>query len=418
MLTKVWLRKFWFLGLIFLLYYSPLKTEASPTETTVSELLQIKDALLLYLKDQGYFPLRSSNSNPASGDQGLPALIYEPLEAPAPYSGVWKGPYISKSLNNLIKDDWGNPYQYHLYKNCPLSCTEITAFDGDLFNINIEQIVKITSNGEDLTDQTADDIEVNLSSSALMTKLKEETLRRLSVTRQVLQNHIDNNPSTTLIGDLLNKSTPLAVEGDGSAAEAKDLAKTHLGSFFITDPWGREFRWDDNTGQFFSTGPLRLDRTTIATTIHPLNIPTGTSLTLPPPQSFSVTVASPTQINITFNPVSGSSSYRLYSSGNDSAYSSSQENSTTLQRSGLDCGDDYYYKVRAINQFSDVEKSQTTSLSVITPIPTPTSFITIPYNPVQINLSWAKLDCASNLKYLLFRNSSNSFGQVDGGDHG
>ena len=51
-----------------------------------------------YFVDFGHYPIST---------QGLSALISEPSTSPLPLIGVWRGPYLNKSLNNLSKDGLG-----------------------------------------------------------------------------------------------------------------------------------------------------------------------------------------------------------------------------------------------------------------------------------------------------------------------
>ena len=155
-------------------------------------------------------------------------------------------------------------------KYCSSTCESIGSSDQDLYNPDIEQTVTIISKGEDFTLSTTDDLEVSLSSWPLAQEQKIETIRRIDKLQQVLQNYVFANPSSSLIGNLLGKAPPLSIEGEGSSAEAVDLAKPIAGNYFTEDVFQRKFRWNDFSGEFFSIGSIGKDKTTLATNPSPI----------------------------------------------------------------------------------------------------------------------------------------------------
>ena len=130
------------------------------------------------------------------------------------------------------------------------------------------------------------------------------------------------------------------------------------------------------------------------------------------PTNFAATTASSNQINLSWDYISGATSYYLYRSTSYSGVYSyiAAPTSTSFADTGLATNGTYYYKVQAVNSvgssgYSSIANATTTSSSYNAPS-IPTNLIATTASSNQINLSWNYISGATS--YYLYRATSYS----------
>lgn len=220
---------------------------------TEAHLQTLKEALQLYYRDNGTFPIPTTDV-PGEGKQGLSALLYRPTSEPVP--AHWNQKYFKGLLSELTTDAWGTEIKYQMFTECESTCTE---FDPSppldllkLYDLTENFTVILTSLGSDRAEGGGDDIQVALESGAVVKDIKEETLQRLRVVMRVVGHNIMNDLNPPSYTDALD-------------AEAQDQAVLQLsgevGSHFLVDFWGHRFLWNSSTQSFFSQGPDGINQT-------------------------------------------------------------------------------------------------------------------------------------------------------------
>lgn len=141
-----------------------------------------------------------------------------------------------------------------------------------------------------------------------------------------------------------------------------------------------------------------------ATTTNSYTVPTA-------PTNLTAMVASSSQINLTWDAISGATSYYLYrATSYYGTYSNIAQLSTpSYSNTGLAVNTAYYYKVQAVNSagssgYSAVAYATTTGSSSNSVPTTPTNFTAVVAGPTQINLAWNAASGA--VSYHIYRATS------------
>jgi lysophospholipase L1-like esterase len=142
-----------------------------------------------------------------------------------------------------------------------------------------------------------------------------------------------------------------------------------------------------------------------------LQLMAGTSIPSPAPTGLSASPASSTQINLTWNSVSGATGYNLYRGTSSGGENSNPINgatpltTTSYSDTGLTAGTTYYYYVKAINSSGISAASTEASATTTGAAPgAPSSLTATAASSSQINLSWNSVSGATG--YNLYRGTS------------
>jgi len=124
------------------------------------------------------------------------------------------------------------------------------------------------------------------------------------------------------------------------------------------------------------------------------------------------TVNSATSVSISWSSVSNATGYRIYRSTSSSGNYSSIGTSSTTSYTDNSCtsGTTYYYRVAAYN--SNGEGSQSSYVSVITQLGTPTG-VTAVANSSSITISWSSVSGATGYNIYRSTSSSGSYSRLD-----
>ncbi|SPF46016.1 Cell wall-binding protein [Candidatus Desulfosporosinus infrequens] len=146
---------------------------------------------------------------------------------------------------------------------------------------------------------------------------------------------------------------------------------------------------------------------------------TNTSYSVPSiPTNLTATTASSSQINLTWDAISGATSYYLYMA---SSYNGTYSNiavltSPSYAHTGLSTNSTYYYEVQAVNSagssgFSAIA-SATTSNTADNILSTPTNLTATAAGSSQINLTWDAISGATSYNIYRATSSSGTFANI------
>ncbi|MEW6617231.1 MAG: fibronectin type III domain-containing protein [Patescibacteria group bacterium] len=125
------------------------------------------------------------------------------------------------------------------------------------------------------------------------------------------------------------------------------------------------------------------------------NTASCTTLPNPPPTptGFTATTISGTQINLSWNAVSGATSYTLAHPGGPAIYSGA---STSFSETGLTCGTSYSYTVYASNAGGNSSNASASATTVVCAPSAPTGLIATTLSTSQIYVSWNAVSGATS----------------------
>lgn len=265
---------------------------------TDSEMKNLQVSLLSYFRDTGTFPIAA---------QGLTALQIEPSAAAGtpgpPYPEAWNGPYISGSVESITADSWVMAYQYSTFQGCPQDCTPdsctsvnnncvaltnpLVPRGGALYNLSFTQTAKLHSYGTNRVDDSntvacattapcGDDLFINMTSVNDARELQSDTLARIEKVMGVAHETrlIRASLYDELADNLANRNEAITcntVAINTLTAEINYLnsaSNNQLNFFHAQDQWGNPLLWHDQTRQFYSVGPNRIDDTCGSATIQ------------------------------------------------------------------------------------------------------------------------------------------------------
>ncbi len=117
--------------------------------------------------------------------------------------------------------------------------------------------------------------------------------------------------------------------------------------------------------------------------------------TCPPatPTGFTATAVSGTQINLSWNAVSGATSYTLAHPGGPTIYSGA---STSFSETGLTCGTSYSYTVYASNAGGNSSNASASATTVVCAPSAPTGLTATTLSTSQISVSWNAVSGATS----------------------
>ncbi|HEX8524410.1 MAG TPA: NPCBM/NEW2 domain-containing protein [Tepidisphaeraceae bacterium] len=133
------------------------------------------------------------------------------------------------------------------------------------------------------------------------------------------------------------------------------------------------------------------------------------------PTGLTATAASSTQINLSWNDVTGETGYKVLRSTDNTNFAqigaTLAANTTTYSDTTVSGSTVYYYKVVATSTGGDSAPSSVASASPLQPPAAPTNLTATPFSATQINLSWT--DVTGETGYKVMRSSDNvNFSQV------
>ncbi|HKI06511.1 MAG TPA: hypothetical protein VKK31_31320 [Thermoanaerobaculia bacterium] len=133
----------------------------------------------------------------------------------------------------------------------------------------------------------------------------------------------------------------------------------------------------------------------------------ATATTTPAPTGLTAAAAGPAQINLSWNAVTGASSYYVYRSTTSGGPYGLLANvaGTTVSSTNLTCGNTYFYVVRAYKSVDGCLSADSNQASAATPaLPAPTGLTAAAAGQTQINLSWNAVAGANT--YSVYRSTT------------
>lgn len=382
---------------------------------TMKKQWSIRESFEKYYLDNGTYPTEV---------QGLDALRLKPTIAPIPVNYH----YSYSDLYVIPRDAWGNSMRLNVYicdnTTLPTTCPNKAILDANsvnMYNLYTEQKMVLMSAGQDGIFGTADDMESANSSTIPAIKIYKNNKKRLTQLMQMSQAYLKTNPSSSLLGDLLAVSSnpPAYASGGCNVSAARQsasstYAKAIAGDYFSKDTYNRPFLFHAKTGMFYALGPDNADNTCDKNAVNDgFDIPYSTSNTinsgfiLPATTNLTASTASSTSINVSWNAVSGASSYTIYQSTDGTIFVQSTTTAgTNAAITGLTCGTKYYFQNRPTNTFSNSASSQSSIANAITSIDAPTSLMATA-SGTTVNLSWSN-SCSTVSNYTIQRSLDQS----------
>ena len=236
----------------------------------------ISDGLTAYYLSKGHFPYHIRNRSVNCGDEGLAALVCKPKN-----DSLWDGPYTNSTLKGVTSDAWGKRIHYGIHASTSaFGCNEFThdscvlitkreltrSFGGNL--------TAVLESGGPNNRTNEDNLTFYVHSKPLEERLREKTYPMLSAIRRDLFDQERKNPKLFEelddIVDLKFLGT-CSVDHPDRKKEITYLIKSNTPSK-LKDSWGSYYLWHDQTNQFYSPGPDKLDQTCLSSTISDSDI--------------------------------------------------------------------------------------------------------------------------------------------------